>query len=70
MNETTDEQIRGALENAERKALEAGEIFTDRQAHELVARLVLRAARQGRQRQTLPVEALLVGMAEAEADAE
>ena len=68
MNETTDDQIRGALENAERKALEAGELFTDEDAHALVARLVLRAERQGRQRQTRPVVELLVDLDDAEAD--
>ena len=67
---TSDEQIRHALKNAERRAYEAGEPFTDEDAHALVARLVARAERRGRQRQTLPVDDLLVGLAEAEADAE
>lgn len=66
MNGPTDEQIRHALEQAEHKALEAGELFTDEDAHALVARLVLRAERQGRQRQAMPVDALLAGMADAE----
>ena len=66
MNEPTNEQIRHALENAERRAYEAGEPFTDEDAHALVARLVARAERRGRQRQTLPVDDLLVGMAEAD----
>jgi uncharacterized protein YgbK (DUF1537 family) len=70
MNETTDDQIRAALEQAEHKALEAGEIFTDRQAHALVARMVARAERRCRRKQALPVDDLLAGLDDAEACSE